>query len=74
MRLATKKEIFKIIRTVFALAFGVLMITPLLFMISTSFKTEGQILGNTIFSGYRIRLFWKIMYGYLQICRLSVSL
>ncbi len=43
MRLATKKEIFKIIRTVFALAFGVLMITPLLFMISTSFKTEGQI-------------------------------
>lgn len=43
MRLAMKKEIFKIIRTAFAFAFGLLMITPLLFMISTSFKTEGQI-------------------------------
>lgn len=39
----TKKELFKIIRTILAVGFGILMIMPLLFMISTSFKTDGQI-------------------------------
>ena len=38
-----KKEIFKLIRTVLAVGFGILMIMPLLFMVSTSFKTESQI-------------------------------
>ena len=38
-----KKDCWKIIRTVLAIGFGLLMITPVLFMISTSFKTENQI-------------------------------
>lgn len=43
MSLKRKKELFKIIRTICALGFGFLMITPVLFMISTSFKEESQI-------------------------------
>ncbi len=43
MSMKVKKEIFKIIRTILAVGFGILIITPLLFMVSTSFKTDGQI-------------------------------
>lgn len=43
MSRVSKKEIFKLIRTLLAVGFGILMIMPLLFMISTSFKTDGQI-------------------------------
>lgn len=43
MSLKSKKELFKTIRTIFALVFGFLMITPVLFMLSTSFKEESQI-------------------------------
>lgn len=43
MSLRKRKVIYKVIRTVFAVGFGILMIMPLLFMLSTSFKTDGQI-------------------------------
>ena len=43
MSLKSKKEVYKIIRTVLAIGGGILMIMPLLFMVSTSFKQESQI-------------------------------
>lgn len=43
MKRTSKKELFKIIRTVLAVCFGFLMIAPVLFMVSTSFKEESQI-------------------------------
>ncbi|MEY8323232.1 carbohydrate ABC transporter permease [Lachnospiraceae bacterium 54-11] len=43
MPMKVKKEFYKIIRTILAVGFGILIITPLLFMVSTSFKTDSQI-------------------------------
>ena len=69
MKRTSKKELFKIIRTVLAVCFGFLMIAPVLFMVSTSFK-ENRRYGNMIFSGYRSLLSSKIISGFLQICLL----
>ncbi len=47
-KLSKKDQCFKIINSILLFAFGLIMIVPFLFMISTALKTPGEFVSNPV--------------------------